>query len=267
VSSRPRVSILIPTYNRADYLPQAIRSALAQTYQDFELLILDDASTDRSPESVRGLLADRRVVYIKHPINLGISANRNSGIARSKGEYLAMLDSDDLWIEASKLQRQVDVLDADPDCGLVGTHARVLDDRGVAIGTLRPRTDPDGIRRAMLVRNQIVHSSVLLRRRALDRAGWYDTSLPIWEDYELWLRMGAVSRISNLPLFLTGYRRHAGNTSRFAEEKSLISYRRIYERHRHRYPHAALLGMKVFLLGCQYHLQHPRDGRRRIETQ
>jgi glycosyltransferase involved in cell wall biosynthesis len=96
VNEAPRVSVLIPTYNRASYLPLAVGSVLAQTFHDFEILILDDASTDWSFEAIREFRADPRLTYIKHPINVGISANRNSGLARARGEYIAMLDSDDV---------------------------------------------------------------------------------------------------------------------------------------------------------------------------
>jgi glycosyltransferase involved in cell wall biosynthesis len=258
---------VIPTYNRADYLPLAVRSALSQSFRDLEVLILDDASTDRSPEVVQELLHDPRVKYIKHPINVGINANRNSGLARARGEYVAMLDSDDVWLDNGKLESQVEVLDADPACGLVGTFAKVLDSEGRAIGTLAPYTDHDRICRSLLVRNQFVHSSVLLRKRALDRAGWYDTSIPIWEDYELWLRLANAATVCNLPLPMTGYRRHSGNISLSAEAKSVVSYWHIYRRHRKSYPHGSLLWLKAVLLTCRYHLKHPLAGRRGVRAE
>jgi glycosyltransferase involved in cell wall biosynthesis len=260
----PRVSVLIPTYNRADYLALAVRSVLSQSFEDFELLILDDASTDHSPQIIQELQQDPRVLYVKHPINVGINANRNSGLARAKGEYVAMLDSDDLWLDDSKLKRQVDVLDGDPACGLVGTYARVLDPAGNPMGELTPETDPVKIRRKLLFRNQFVHSSVLVRKRALDRAGWYDTSIPIWEDYELWLRLGTKTGFCNLPLLLTGYRRHSGNISNTAEAKSILSYWRIYHRYRKCYSFSALLWLKVVLLTLRYHVRHPKAGRRLV---
>lgn len=260
----PRVSVLIPTYNRAEYLRLAVRSVLTQSFQDFELLILDDASTDHSPQVIEELRRDPRVITVKHPINVGINANRNSGLARARGQYIAMLDSDDLWIDESKLARQVEVLDRDPDCGLVGTFARILDPDGNEIGELTPEPDPRKIRRRLLLRNQFVHSSVLVRKRTLDRAGWYDTSIPIWEDYELWLRIGMKAGFRNLPLFLTGYRRHAGNISNTAQAKSILSYWRIYHRYRKSYPFAALFWLKVVLLTFRYHLQHPVAGRKLV---
>lgn len=263
----PRVSVVIPTYNRAGYLPLALRSVLGQSFRDLEVLILDDASTDQSPDVVREFLDDPRVAYIKHPINVGINANRNAGLARARGEYIAMLDSDDVWLDDRKLERQVEVLDADPSCGLVGTFAKVLDPDGKEIGELRPYTDHDRIWRALLVRNQFVHSSVLLRKGTLDRAGWYDTSIPIWEDYELWLRVGHVAGFCNLPLPMTGYRRHAGNISLSAEGKSVVSYWHIYRRHGKSYPHGNLLWLKAVLLTCRYHLKHPLAGRREIRAQ
>jgi glycosyltransferase involved in cell wall biosynthesis len=258
----PRVSVIIPTYNRAGYLPLAVRSVLAQTFRDLEVLIMDDASTDQSPDIVRDLMDDRRVTYVKHPINVGINMNRNSGLARARGEYVAMLDSDDLWLDPDKLRRQVEVMDSDRRCALVGTFAKVLDPDGKEIGELTPYVEHERICRALLVRNQFVHSSVLLRKRMLDRAGWYDTSIPIWEDYELWLRVGAVGTVCNLPAPLTGYRRHSGNISLAAEEKSIVSYWYIYRRHRKAYPFGYLMWLKAMLLTCRYHLKHPLTGRK-----
>jgi glycosyltransferase involved in cell wall biosynthesis len=262
VITTPRVSILIVTYNREAFLPLAVRSVLSQSYEDFELLILDDASTDRSPEAIAELFTDRRITYVKHARNLGINANRNAGLALAKGDYVAMLDSDDVWLDPSKLQQQVDLLDGDRRCGLVGTHAKVLDGVGKVIGELRPETDPSAIRNRMLIRNQFIQSSVLIRRRVLDRAGWYDVTIPIWEDYELWLRMGQSSTLRNIPRMLTGYRCHTGNISRAAQRKSLASYWQIYRRYRSKYPHGYLLWLKTSLLTCRYHWRHPLEGLR-----
>jgi glycosyltransferase involved in cell wall biosynthesis len=262
VITTPRVSIVIVTYNREAFLPLAVRSVLCQTFEDFELLILDDASTDRSPEAIRDLFTDRRITYVKHARNLGINANRNSGLALAKGDYVAMIDSDDVWLDPSKLQQQVDLLDGDRRCGLVGTHAKVLDGSGKVIGELRPESDPVAIRNRMLIRNQFIQSSVLIRKRALDRAGWYDATIPIWEDYELWLRLGETSTLRNIPLMLTGYRCHTGNISRAGQRKSLASYRQIYRRYRGTYPYGYLLWLKTALLTCRYHWRHPLEGLR-----
>jgi hypothetical protein len=159
------------------------------------------------------------------------------------------------------------VLDADPNCGLVGTFARILDSEGKVIGDVTPYREAGQIRRALLIRNQFVHSSVLVRKRTLDRAGWYDTSMPIWEDYELWLRIGRAAEFQNLPLPLTGYRRHAGNISNSVEEESIVSYWRIYRRYRKAYPHGFLLWLKAALLTCRFHLKHPVSGWQSVHAQ
>jgi glycosyltransferase involved in cell wall biosynthesis len=257
----PRVSILIATYNRAALLPFAVRSVLSQSFRDFELIILDDASTDESLKAIEDLLTDPRVVYVKHDRNLGINANRNSGLARAKGEYIAMLDSDDVWIDDSKLEKQVALLDGDRRCGLVGTFARIIDVEGRTVGELRPQEDPEAIRRHMLLRNQFIQSSVLIRKRFLDRVGWYDATIPVWEDYELWLRMGLSCTLRNIPSMMTGYRTHATNISKFAAEKSFVSYWVLYRRYRKQYPYGYLLWLKTWLVTLRYYAKHPFAGK------
>jgi glycosyltransferase involved in cell wall biosynthesis len=243
----PKVSVVIPTYNRADFLPQAVRSVLSQTFSDYELLILDDASTDRTQELRSGFLEDSRVRYVKHPKNIGITANRNYGLAIARGEYIAMLDSDDVWLDGSKLKRQVDILDNHEDCALVGTYARIIDKNGAAKGEIATHRNDTSIRRNFLVTNQFVQSSVLIRKQVLEELGGYDTDFPLWEDYDLWLRIGRKYLVRNIGEMLTGYRDHDANISKTSELKSLLSYRMIYQQHGKAYPFGFVLLLKVFV--------------------
>jgi glycosyltransferase involved in cell wall biosynthesis len=243
----PLITIIIPTYNRAELLPFALKSALSQTFADFELLILDDASTDSTRETLEPYLKDERVRLVVHPENIGITANRNYGLSIAKGSYIAMLDSDDVWLDDCKLQRQKDILDTHPQCGLVGTDAKTIDIKGNVVGIIRNKSADRSIRRNMMRKNQFIQSSVLIRKEALDKAGWYDERIPIWEDYELWLRIGALFELRNIPEPLTGYRIHEGNVSNESKEKSIRAYEMIYRLHKKEYPWSIVILTKILV--------------------
>lgn len=195
------------TYNRAHYIGQAIDSVLSQSFSDWELLIVDDASTDTTEEIVRSY-EDSRIVYIKNESNLGITKNRNKALSLAKGEYIAVLDSDDYWIDNAKLEKQVAFLDAHPMYALVGTQMEIVDSAGKKIKKEYFPTMDFLIRILLLLKNMFAHSSVLYRRKEILNLGGYDDTLPIWEDYDLWLKIGRSYKFANLSTCATAYRTH-----------------------------------------------------------
>ena len=230
----PRVSIVMATYNQARFIGHAIESVLAQSFTDWELLILDDASTDETPtivnnfilkekntprghnaQNIRGL---SRIKYIRQPHNTGIANNRNTALAHCRGTYIAVLDSDDIWLDSRKLAEQIDYLDAHPDCGLVGTWATtkiISTDHAAVITKMEPATKDTAIRAMLLFQNQFIHSSVLIRREAIDKIAinkakniYYDPARRIGEDYDLWLRIGLHYKLANIPKHMTIYGIH-----------------------------------------------------------
>ena len=241
----PYISIIIPTFNRASLLPFAIKSALSQTFTDFELLILDDASTDNTYEVAESFLTDPRVRLVKHPKNIGITENRNYGLSIANGKYIAMLDSDDVWLDSHKLERQLEILKSHPSIGIVGTYVKKINGNGKEIGIISYHAADDSIRKNMMWRNQFTQSSVLIRKQVFDDVGLYDENIPIWEDYELWLRIGEKYQFRNIPEFLTGYREHEGNISKESESKSIKAYWMIYKLYRKKYPTAFIVLLKV----------------------
>jgi O-antigen biosynthesis protein len=185
---RPRVSVIVPTYNRADVLPRAMRSVLAQTWTDFELLVVDDGSTDTTRTVVTGL-EDVRVRYLQQPSNGGVAAARNRGLREARGDFIAFLDSDDEWLP-DKLAAQLAVFEtAPPDVGLVYTGVEcVLQDGRRRVDLPEARGD---VYREMLGRN-VIHgggSNVLMRRNVVATVGFFDEGLRAIEDYEYWLRV------------------------------------------------------------------------------
>ncbi len=184
-AARPRVSVIIPTFNRAWILEEAVESVLAQTYTDFELIVVDDGSTD----DTRTRLAHygRRIAYIHQP-NQGVSAARNAGLHLASGELIALLDSDDLWAPA-KLARQVAFFETHPAAQICQTE-EIWIRRGKRINPKRRHRKPSGwIFEPSLALCLVSPSAVMMRRELLDEVGWFDVTLPACEDYDLWLRV------------------------------------------------------------------------------
>lgn len=235
---QPLVSIIMTTYNRADLIGAAITSVLAQTYQNWELLILDDASTDDTKAVVTPYHTnDPRIHYLPAAQNLGITPNRNRGLEVAAGQYIAVLDSDDLWIDTAKLARQVAFLENHPDHVLVGTMVRVIDREGAPTGTFRYGTTNAEIRRRILGRNQFTHSAIMWRRSGAAAGVRYSPDVAIWEDYELILHLGGLGKLANLGETMTAYRRHEGNISKSAKKKGVRTHLDIIKKYRRDYPH------------------------------
>jgi glycosyltransferase involved in cell wall biosynthesis len=183
----PAVSVIIPVHNRAPTLRRAIDSVLAQTYQDFELIVVDDGSTDGSA-SVAAAVIDKRIAVVQHTCNRGASAARNTGIQATRAPYVAFLDSDDVWLP-TKIERQLGVFGSS-DTGVALVYTGV--ERIFADGTTTchvPKRQRH-LERALLLANVIGETSVgMLRRSALDAVGGFDESLPSSQDLDLWLRV------------------------------------------------------------------------------
>jgi len=205
----PRVSVIVPAYNAAVYLPFAIDSVLAQTYSDWEVVIVDDGSTDHTRavvDSYRPKLQDR-LHYIHQP-NRGLPAARNTGIRAAHGEFIALLDADDVWLP-HRLERGVAAMDADPSAGLV--HARVvrINAQGTVTGELKvePEYMSGGIARHVYTRRaHIVCPTVLFRRSCLQTAGWFDESMQATEDRDLWFRIALRYKVAYINEVLAYYR-------------------------------------------------------------
>lgn len=247
LSNKPLVSIMMTTYNRASLISEAILSVLAQSYPQWELIILDDASSDNTAAVVASYARnDERIVYLPTPKNLGITKNRNRGFAVAKGEYIAVLDSDDFWLNEDKLMRQVEFLEENPEYSLIGTNAMVVDSVGKQTAKLKYESDDNKIRQRMLLSNQFIHSSILWRRDAINEQNPYDESLFIWEDYDLVLRLGLVGKIANLPELMTAYRKHGNNISSKKKFRGSLTHLSIIKRYKKQYPNYLLATIK----GC-----------------
>ena len=185
----PQVSVIIPTYNRAALLPTAIRSVLNQTFGDFEVVVVDDASDDCVVEIVKGF-QDDRIRFIRHNCRRGGAAARNTGIRNSCGEYVAFLDDDDEWYP-EKLARQTELmLKSQPEVGAVYSGYVVVNRNSGRVCRRRIPSQRGNLQEKLLESNPIGGtSSMLLKRSCLEKVGLFDETLPSFQDRDLWIRI------------------------------------------------------------------------------
>ncbi len=192
----PLVSVIIPTYNRAALVVEAVASVLAQSFRDFELLVVDDGSTDGTPAALEAFAG--RLTVLRQPARRGVSAARNQGIKAARGEWLAFLDSDDLW-RPEKLARQVAYHAAHPELRLGQTEETWVR-RGVRVNQPPSHRKVGGnIFLRSLERCMVSPAAVMLHRRVLEAYGAFDEDLPAAEDYDLWLRLSWRLEVGLLP--------------------------------------------------------------------
>jgi glycosyltransferase involved in cell wall biosynthesis len=204
-----KVTVIIPTYNRAGILKAAVTSVLAQTFKDFELIVVDNYSSDDT-EAVVNAFHDKRISYFKNQNNGLVSINRNFGIEKAQGECIALLDDDDLWLP-EKLEKQIQLLDANKELGLVYSDCYVIDDSVVPREkTYFARKKP--ARGAAFTRllqdNFIPILTVVIRQEALGNVGGFNPSYKIAQDYDLWLRIAQHYSIDFIDQPLGKYRVH-----------------------------------------------------------
>ena len=192
------VSVIIPTYNRAHLLPRCLDSVLAQTLEPDEIIVVDDGSTDSTQSLVRR--GYPRITLITQK-NRGVSAARNVGIRAARGEWLAFLDSDDAWLP-EKLARQMETVAADAGCNVVHTD-EIWIRNGIRVNPQRKHRKYDGsIFKRCLPLCAISPSSVMIRRGVFDTVGLFDETLPVCEDYDMWLRICARMPVRFIPATL-----------------------------------------------------------------
>ena len=214
---QPLVSVILPTYNRAEYLPRAMESVLSQSYENLELIVVDDGSTDNTREVVNAY-QDARIRYMRTPSNRGVAAARNAGIRRASGEYIAFQDSDDKWLPG-KLEKQMQVLaEAEPDVGMV-YHIMSRVDSENEVYYIPDPCIPMNVREGdiftyLLAENIIGAPAICVRKEVLTGAGGvgvFDTTLPNLEDYELLLRITAKYKVAYIDeVLIETYRLESG---------------------------------------------------------
>ena len=229
-SNNPVVSVVIPTYNRARTVGNAIQSVMAQTFGNWELLVIDDGSVDDT-RVVVSAFRDTRLSFHRLDRNRGQSAARNTGINLARGTYVSFLDSDDEWFP-EKLAREVAAFEAGGEAvGLVYCGKGLFDSDGRFLGQRLPTFEGDVYRRLQAGDFIGSCSRVALRKSVLEAVGGFDETLPSYEDWDLWLRAAKVSRVASVPVCLV--RRHLSGAQISGSLQRIYDGRfRVVEKHR-----------------------------------
>ena len=213
----PRVSVIMPVYNCAAYIKESVASILTQTFSDFELIIIDDHSTDGTYEYLQ-TLADSRIVLIQKPQNSGYAVSLNMGLGRAKGEYIARMDGDDIALP-ERFARQVSLMDSKPEVLVCGTNYQLL---GSDTIVQMPQTN-EAAKVVAIMNVPVAHPTAFIRRSVLIQHQLrYNEQLEPTEDYDLWTRILEIGKIENLPEVLLLYRKHS-------EQESITKYKRLVE--------------------------------------
>lgn len=205
------VSVVIPTYNRAHLLSEALDSVFAQTYKDYEVILIDDGSSDGTEALIQKQYAGR-LRYVKQK-NAGISGARNRGIALAAGKYIAFLDSDDRWLP-EKLGKQFSYMEAHPKTGLLCTKLARYEIGGDGKNEICPAGFPKHFSELLEGPNFIPTTTTMVRKECFEKVGVFDPNLPVAEDWDLWIRIGKVYEMHCLEDVLAEHRDHPQKTTK-----------------------------------------------------
>ena len=206
MNSQAKVTVFIPVYNREKYIGEAIESVLSQSFTNFELLIVDDGSTDKTLDIIQSY-HDPRIHLQCHRENSGIPATRNTGLVHAHGQYIALLDSDDL-AHPERLRKQVSFLDENPDYVQIGTWCRMIDAQGNALKRVRKQPiSYEDVHANLLFRCALTNRSVMGRTKIFKEYG-YQPDFPRCQDYDLHVRLSEKYKMGNLPEYLVYGRMH-----------------------------------------------------------
>jgi|GEM_PF-910732 len=214
--SDPFISIVIPCYNAGRYLQACLDSIYNQTYSDFEIILIDDGSTDNT-NAILARNDDPRIVYITNKKNRGISYSLNRGIKVARGKYIARMDGDDC-MSPQRLEEQLIFLENNPDYGLVGSWHTVIDCNGFPINRIESFCEHEELKLALLFQNPFAHSATMMRSSILKEM-LYSSRYRHCEDYELWCRMSRRAKVKNLSSYLLQYRIHHSGTSNLNQKE------------------------------------------------
>lgn len=193
----PKVSVLMSVYSGEKYLREAIDSILNQTFTDFEFLIINDGSTDRTAEILQSY-DDPRIKIINNEKNMGLTKSLNKGLRMASGKYIARMDADDVSL-SQRLEKEVNFLNQKKNIGLVGTYYLLINEKGSVLYAVKLLTDERELKEKLLIGNQFGHGSVMFRRECIEKVGLYREEFKSSQDYDLWLRISEVYGVANIP--------------------------------------------------------------------
>lgn len=205
----PKISVIMPAYNAEKYIEEAIDSILGQTFEDFEFIILNDCSTDRTEEIILSY-DDPRIVYLKNEQNLGVAATLNRGLEVAKGKYIARMDADDISLP-ERFEQQTAVLNKDSQLAAIGSNAIIFKEDGTELYTNVP-VGFRNIKITMPMSNPFIHPTMMIRKSMLTGLE-YDSVFEGREDYRLWMSLSQRYAMDNLPDRLLKYRHHTNQVT------------------------------------------------------
>ncbi len=230
--NRPKISVILINHNYGNYIAQAIESVLSQTYKNLELIVVDDGSTDNSAQVIEGY--KDKIKFIKRTHKSGTcSVPRNTALKEATGEFIAFLDSDDAW-NKHKLQNQVDYLERHKNIGLAYSDYEVIDSKSRLLSISGNRYFRRGpvegwVFNEFVKRNFMQVSTVIVRRKVLDRVGFFDPELSRAEDYDLWLRISRHYKIGLIDKALAKNRRHPHNMTNSRISQAVVTMKVIHK--------------------------------------
>lgn len=225
IDKNPVVTVFMAVYNGEKYIKEAIDSVLAQSYTDFELLIINDGSTDKTLDVI-AKFTDPRIRLLHNNGNRGLTHTRNHGVREALGKYFAILDSDDIAMP-NRLKIQVDYMDANPDVAICGGQAILIDGSSKEIRPYKVHSG-DSLSHWLVLHNVFINSTLMLKTSVMKEMGGYREMAPA-EDYDLSFRIGLKYRVANLSDTFVFYREHGNNISKVQTEKLNDAERRIIE--------------------------------------
>jgi glycosyltransferase involved in cell wall biosynthesis len=259
VAPLPTVSVVMPMYNASRYVGDAVLSVMAQTFRDFELIVIDDGSTDGSALTVRRAVGNPVQLRLIHQENKGVSAAANRGTELARGEFIARMDADDIALP-SRLERQVEFLRGHPDYVAVGSRVMFIDDEGDDLYEMPGihLTHEDIDRGLMEVEWAILQPAAMMRTEAMRKVGGYRADLHIHEDHDLFLKLAEIGKLANLPEVLLRYRQRPDSAVSVYADSHVESFRSVYE---DAWKRRGLIGKKPI----PYIAPHPDDPHRLLK--
>ncbi len=197
----PKVSVLLCVYNAQKYIRKALESIKYQTFQDFEIILIDDASTDETPEILQKYYKDTRTLIHRNSENLGLTKSLNIGLSLCRGKYIARMDADDISMP-QRFEKQVAFLDDNPECAAVGSWCMRIDENDVIVNQWHHPTDYEAIKERLITQNSIFHGTAMIRKESILKIGGYNEKYIYSQDYDLWLRLSRIAQIRNIGEYL-----------------------------------------------------------------
>jgi glycosyltransferase involved in cell wall biosynthesis len=219
----PQISVILPVHNGEKFIAEAVNSVLSQTYRDFELIIINDGSSDRTDE-ILSTYSDDRIRIVNNSSSLRLSRSLNKGIELSQGKFIARMDADDISLP-ERFEKQLIFLDKHPEIGVVGCQAKKIDENGNIVGRFTHPTEPEIIKWDLFFETPLTHPTIMMRADIAKSTDGFSPDLIASVDYDYWSRLVKVTKLANLPEDLLLYRVHLENmTTKYRDEQRNIFF-------------------------------------------